>query len=53
MENKDNMGKVKGVNECVGDKVEENGRKMSVKNSTMTMAGAERSEEPQTETREK
>ena len=36
MENKDSKGIVKEVNECVGDKVEKNGRKMSVKNSAMT-----------------
>ena len=37
MENKDNKGKVKEMNECVGDKVEKNGPKMSVKNSAMTL----------------
>ena len=36
MENKDSKGTVKEVNECVGDKVEKNGRKMSAKNSAMT-----------------
>ena len=36
MENKDSKRTVKEVNECVGDKVEKNGREMSVKNSAMT-----------------
>ena len=36
MENRDNKEIVKEMNECVGDKVEKTGEKMSVKNSAMT-----------------
>ena len=37
VESEDSRGKVKGINERVGDKVEKTVKKMSVKNSAMTL----------------